>query len=336
MDPVSQAALGAAWAQPLARTPSRILAIALGACAGMAADLDTLIRSDTDPLLALEYHRHFTHSLVFIPAGALVCALVAHLLLRSRLSLRSCYTYCVLGFASHGLLDACTSYGTMLFWPFSDMRVAWNLVSVIDPLFTGPLIVGVLVGARSNKRKPVLVGLGWCVLYLSVAAMQNMRATAVATELATSRGHVGADIVAKPSFANLLVWKIFYARDGGLYIDAVRVGFESALFEGERLSQLVPERDFPWLPEQSQQRRDVDRLYDFANGFVAVDRESDNRVMDVRYSLVPNRGDGFWGLELDPEAGADTHAAYVTMRLRTMAEGRELLRMMFQGEKVND
>ena len=43
-----------------------------------------------------------------------------------------------MGYATHGLLDSCTSYGTQLFWPFSDVRVAWDTMSIVDPLFTVP------------------------------------------------------------------------------------------------------------------------------------------------------------------------------------------------------
>ena len=48
------------------------MAALVGAVAGMTADLDVLIRSSADPLLNLEYHRHFSHSLLFVPLGALL------------------------------------------------------------------------------------------------------------------------------------------------------------------------------------------------------------------------------------------------------------------------
>ena len=78
MDPLTQGTLGAAL--PVAVAPRREAAVAagLGCLAGMAPDLDVLIRSAEDPLLFLEYHRHFTHALVFIPIGGLLCALVLH------------------------------------------------------------------------------------------------------------------------------------------------------------------------------------------------------------------------------------------------------------------
>ena len=78
MDPVTQGAFGAVFAQLKGRQKDLAKAGVIGALAGMAPDLDILIRSDTDPLLALEYHRHFSHSLSFIPIGGLIVSLVLH------------------------------------------------------------------------------------------------------------------------------------------------------------------------------------------------------------------------------------------------------------------
>ena len=140
MDPVTQGALGASWAEPAGRGGQLGAAAVIGAAAGMAPDLDLLIRSRTDPLLAIELHRHFTHAFAFVPVGALVCAILLYPLIGRSLRFRVCYGFSLLGYASHGLLDACTGYGTLLLWPFSSERIAWDLVSVIDPLFTVPLI----------------------------------------------------------------------------------------------------------------------------------------------------------------------------------------------------
>ncbi len=142
MDPVTQGALGASVPQAFSRTTTVVAATLFGAVSGMAPDLDFLIRSDTDPLLYLKYHRQFTHSLIFIPVGSLICALVFHWLLgrRWQISFGLTYLFCLLGYATHGLLDACTSYGTQLLWPFSDARFAWNTISIVDPLFTLPLL----------------------------------------------------------------------------------------------------------------------------------------------------------------------------------------------------
>ena len=66
MDPLSQGTVGAAFAQSTANKNNIFKIGVIGFLAGLAPDLDILIKSSTDPILFLEYHRQFTHSLFFI------------------------------------------------------------------------------------------------------------------------------------------------------------------------------------------------------------------------------------------------------------------------------
>ena len=173
MDPVTQGTLGAALAQAGAdKRRIRSFAVA-GGISGLAPDLDIFISSATDPLLYLEFHRQFSHSLIFIPVGATICALLLHGFLKKRLTWRETWLACLLGYASHGLLDACTSFGTQLFWPFSDMRVAWNFVSVVDPLFSVPLAALVGVAFLRRSRLYAFLGLGWVAVYLLIGLVTS-------------------------------------------------------------------------------------------------------------------------------------------------------------------
>ena len=116
MDPLSQGLIGAAISQSCAKKKNIRIAALCGALGGMAPDLDIFIRSTYDPLLFIEYHRHFTHSLAFIPLGGFIVACALYALLRKHSSFALIYLFTTLGFATHGLLDACTSYGTRLLW----------------------------------------------------------------------------------------------------------------------------------------------------------------------------------------------------------------------------
>jgi len=316
MDPLSQGVLGAALPQASARRREAATAGLLGFLAGMAADLDVLIRSSEDPLLFLEYHRQFTHSLLFIPFGGLLCALVLHRLFgRQRgFTFRRSYMFCTLGYATHALLDACTTYGTMLFWPFSDVRIAWNTVSIIDPLFTVPLLLLVLLAGL--RKQPVLAryALVWALAYLSTGLWQRNEARAIGAQLAASRGHVPIRLEAKPSFGNILVWKVVYQTDTHFYVDAVRTGFAPRLYPGDSVPVLEVARDLPWLAPGSQQAADVDRFSWFSNGYVALDPRHANRVIDIRYSLLPNEIAPLWSIQLDPTAGDTAHVDYITHR----------------------
>ena len=136
MDPISQGTVGAAFAQSSANRSNIIKIGFIGFLAGLAPDLDVLIRSESDPILFLEYHRQFSHSLFFIPIGSLIVAFFIFPFVKGSMTLKTVYIACFLGYATHGLLDACTSYGTLLFWPFSNERVTWNNISIVDPIFT--------------------------------------------------------------------------------------------------------------------------------------------------------------------------------------------------------
>jgi inner membrane protein len=329
LDPVSQAALGASWAQSASRGAKLRDAGMLGAVSGMAPDLDTLIQSRTDPLLFLEFHRHFTHALAFVPVGALVCAAVFHWAVRRRLAFHQTYLYCVLGYGSHGLLDACTSYGTQLLWPFSDERIAWNVVSVVDPLFTLPVLALIVLAARARRARYAHAAVAWAVVYLAFGYVQLMRAQAEGLEHALRRGHEPARLEAKPSFGNMLLWKVIYEHDGRYYVDAVRTGVRRTVIDGESTEKLDLEKHFPWLDPESRQARDIERFRRVSDDFLAVDESAPQRVVDMRYSMVPNEIDGFWAIVVDPGAAADDHVQFITTRENAPEQTRRFLAMLF-------
>ena len=324
MDPLTQGVLGGLVAQ--ARCHPRHLgrACVIGALAGMAPDLDVLIRSDSDPLLALEYHRHFTHSLFFIPFGALLCSLILYPLQRRywQIGFRQVYLWCVLGYATHGLLDACTSYGTQLLWPFSDRRFAWDTISVIDPLFTLPLLIGVWLASRRQSRRWVCIAGLWGCLYMMVGVVQHMRAIDLGRQLAMERGHTPLRLEAKPSFANLAVWKLIYTTSDRFYVAAVKPGLgRTGIWPGASIARLKIERDLPWLQARSRQARDLERFTWFSGGYVALHPLDPNRVIDIRYSMLPDQIRPLWGIQLNPQAGPDKPADYYAQR----SNGREAL-----------
>jgi inner membrane protein len=312
MDPLTQGVLGASLPQASASAKRTAAAGLLGFFSGMAADLDVLIRSSTDPLLFLEYHRQFTHSLIFIPVGGLVCAALLHLLIGRRrgLDFRRSWLFCTLGYATHAVLDACTTYGTMLLWPFSDARFAWNTISIIDPLFTLPILLAVLLGARYERPLYARLALVWAVGYMAMGLAQRNEAVAMGQALAESRGHEALRLEAKPSFANILVWKIVYETEDRFYVDAVRARLSPRVFTGDSVQKLVLDRDMPWLDRASQQARDIERFRWFSNGYIARDPIYRNRVIDIRYSIIPNEVAPLWSIELDPLADRDAHVAY--------------------------
>ena len=54
-------------------------------------------------------------------------------------------------FATHIMIDAFTTYGTQIFQPFSNVRVTTSSISVVDPLYTLPLLIGTVVASFFNR-----------------------------------------------------------------------------------------------------------------------------------------------------------------------------------------
>ena len=333
MDPISQGVLGAAFAQT--RGPKQMLAkaAAIGAIAGMVPDLDVLIRSSTDPLLAVEFHRHFTHSLFFIPIGGLLCSLLLYPLLGKRwqLSYRQTLVWCMIGFATHGLLDGFTTFGTKLLWPFSDQRYSLDIISVVDPMFTVPLLAMVVLAAVTKTRLYVKWALLWGAVYLSIGYVQHERAEAMGFKLAQERGHKVLRLEVKPTIGNLAVWKVVYETDERFYVDAVKPGlFKPVVWQGDNVRKLDVQRDFPWLDPTSQQARDIGRFNLSSAGYLAPDPNDSQRIGDVRYSMLPQKIAPLWGIKLSPNAGVDDHVAFYTKRDDARAAVKRITFMMFE------
>lgn len=337
MDPVTQGVLGAACAQASSDKKKLAKSALIGALAGMAPDLDILIRSDSDSLLYLEFHRQFTHSLLFIPLGGLIVSLFLYPLLAKRwgLSYQLTLLWCIIGVATHGLLDGCTSYGTQLLWPLTNQRFAWDTISIIDPLLTLPMLVLVVWAALKKHKALVYTALLWGAVYMTLGFVQHERAMSIGNELAQFRDGKVLRVQAKPSFGNLVVWKVITETDSGFYVDAVKpwlpvlsASGQQEIWAGDYIDKLDIERDLPWLDRDSQQARDIERFRWFSNGYIALDKNNPLRVVDVRHSMLPHQITPLWGIELEKNAPATQHANYYVERNDSGTAAAELWGMI--------
>ena len=313
MDPISQGTVGAAFAQSAANKNNIAKISIVGFLAGLAPDLDVLIQSSTDPVLFLEYHRQFTHSLIFIPFGALIVSTLIFPLVIKSLSFKTTYVASFLGYATHGLLDACTSYGTLLFWPFSNERITWNNISIVDPLLTIPALIFLAVAIKTSRRRFSFLAVGWIVSYLALGLVQYERALSSGIKLAQSRGHSAERMTLKPSFGNLILWKSIYQYEDSFYVDAIRAGRTLTWCPGETIKIFNYQYHLPDLEKNSQQMKDIERFRWFSQDYLGFDDDK-NLVTDVRYSMVPNQIASMWGLVIDEQQGTNEHASWWTSR----------------------
>lgn len=329
MDILTQGLLGGLLAQSVARKDEKRLATVAGIVAGLIADADVLISSSSDPLLQIEYHRHFTHALIFIPFGAAIALFLLWPFMRQKLPLSRLYIFCLAGFSLSGVLDSFTSYGTHLFWPFTDTRTSFNLIAIVDPVFTLILLVALIMGLQKLHRAFAVSGLLLAASYLGFGFIQQQRAETLAIELASSRGHELERHLVKPTIGNLVLWRSIYVHQGDIYVDAIRVGYfgGSKIYQGQVVPRFSMARDYPGLDSTTVLHRDINRFIRFSDDWVAVDASRQHVLGDVRYSLLPASTRPLWGIELDPE-NPENHAKYLFFRENDTSHRQKFLDMV--------
>lgn len=244
------------------------------------------------------------------------------------------YIASFLGYATHGLLDACTSYGTQLFWPFSDQRVTWNNISIVDPIFTVPIVILLAIAITKRKRIFSFIAIGWITFYLSLGFIQYERTLSAAMDLANSRGHNAERMTLKPSFGNLILWKSIYQHEETYYVDAIRTVHSSTWCLGESIEMFDYQYHLPSLDKDSQQAKDIERFRWFSQDYLGYD-DKNSLVTDIRYSMIPNQIAPMWGLVIDTEQSIDEHAAWWTSRSLDQSQ-LDLFKEMLSGKKCED
>ena len=181
MDNVTHAVLGIAAGIVVRRQGCSLPAAAVaGLLAAEAPDLDVFIRQTDDPLVAFRWHRHFTHSFAFLAVWAALTAGIVAGLFHWRGRHPGPWTGLLLpaaaGTLTHLLCDNCTSYGTMLLWPFSEARFSWDCLPIIDLFATLPLLVLAILAWRRHAPRLAAYGLLWFSAYALAGVWQQRRA----------------------------------------------------------------------------------------------------------------------------------------------------------------
>lgn len=302
MDPLSQATVAAIAAQCAAKPKRQKLAALAGACGGVAPDLDVLIQSAQDPLLGLMLHRHFTHSFLFIPAGGLIVALAVWGLARlfkKPVPFKLTAVFTTLGFATHGLLDAATSYGTVLGWPFTSTRFAWDLIAIIDLAFTLPLLALVVLGVVYKNRGFAIAGAFYALLYLSVLAGNQYGARQVYLTQIPPQAAQTARVM--PALFRPFEYRAVYKHEGRIYISTLHAPLfgdiaikHAGSVEAVTLSDL--KKQINVTPELARAFKDYSW---FSGGYVGRYGGEPLIFADYRYGNFGSPLSPLWGVRVD-------------------------------------
>jgi inner membrane protein len=302
MDPPTHGLLGAVIGQAFFARRLGRRALPWGAVLNMLPDVDVVVVPLLGGLAEWRYHRAATHSLLVLPLVGLALGwLFGRADARGgEAGTRRAWTLlAILSLAAHPLADAFTSYGTVLFWPWP-RRFAWDAVAIVDFIFTGVLLLALLIGwigrARPRLvRLSAVAALAFLAAYEVYGLRQNARAEAEARRQAEILKAERFSVHAYPVLA--LPWlRRVVVRQG----DGVAVGWISTWKPGlilfHRLTTAVgssvdaahtlePVRMFEW----------------FAMGQTAASYDPKLRrleIDDLRYGFPSDAQHGIWGVRV--------------------------------------
>jgi inner membrane protein len=190
--------------------------VAAGFFACAAPDLDFVV-GFVGPVEYLLYHRGATHSLILLPLWALLFSWILAKILREPRGWRALYGVTALGLGLHIAGDVVTSFGTMVFAPFSDWRAAIGTTFIIDLWFSGIIVAGLVASTIVYRSKwPAVAASAVLVGYVGFQYLQKEKAIELGERFARARGMSNATVVAHPRPVSPFNWTVF-ASDAGAH-----------------------------------------------------------------------------------------------------------------------
>ncbi len=218
MDSLTQIVLGAACGEAVLGKKIGNKALLFGAIAGTIPDLDVFVGRllYNNEIQAMAFHRGFMHSILFAVLGAFIFGWFTYRLYnsskRKRTTTQKDWIYLFFwAIITHPILDCFTPYGTQLFAPFSNYRVAFNTISVVDPLYTLPFLICmiiVLFFKRTNTKrlKWTKVGIYISSAYMIFTIINKFYIDAVFKESFEKEGIAFKRFSAQPTILNNILW----------------------------------------------------------------------------------------------------------------------------------
>lgn len=324
MDSLTQIVLGSSVAALTLPARQRRPALLAGGVLGTLPDLDVLwfMLAGSDVVTEVTWHRGPSHSLLVLTAlGWLLWWLAKKRSGLVREAPRRWLWTIWLVLWTHVLLDAFTVYGTQLLWPLPTTPVMWATIFVIDPLYTLPLLVGVIAawwpapreaaqrasdsGASVTAQRWLAAGLLVSSGYLAWSVAAKLWVDRAASRQLAIMGVADAPRFSTPLPFNTLLWRVIVMAPDGYWI-----GDRSLIADRGAMTFTFYASDTQALALMASEPQ-MERLQWFTHGFVGLqaERRDDGELRlvlsDLRMGLEP---DYFFRYDV---AGSDAQGRWV-------------------------
>lgn len=285
MDSLTQIVLGAAVGEAVLGRKVGNKAMLYGAIAGTIPDLDTFASLLTDTVTATEIHRGFSHSIVFSIVFAPVFGWIISKIERKQVATWQQWSWLMFwGLFTHPILDSFTTWGTQLFWP-SEIRLAFKNIFVIDPLYTLPFLIFLVLAMRSprgsdRRRKfnhlGIIVSSAYLLLTIGLKGVTYYKfKNALETQ-----GYDYLQISTKPAPFNSILWT------ANVELEASYLIGDYSLFDSQPIKFNSYPKNHQLLGNLTTENK-VQRLMNIAEGwFVVSEKKGVLYFHDLRFGVL--------------------------------------------------
>jgi len=189
---------------------------------------------------------------------------------------------------THPLLDACTTYGTQLFQPFSDYRAAINNISVVDPIYTVPFLLLVILAsrfARTAKARRIFnwAGIALSSVYMMITFYHKAKVDAVFEQSLRADSIHYSRYLTSPTIFNNILWQGIAESDHHYHYGMYSLMDARAVVDS--FVQIPKNHDWiePWKDDRA-----IRILTWFSDDYYHILRRADGRLQfnDLRFGSL--------------------------------------------------
>lgn len=295
MDTLTHTVLGACLGETIAGKQLGKKAMLIGALANNFPDVDVMATFFTEPAHNLLVHRGITHSILSCLIFTVIFSWIFKWLFKNKdVSSKQWLLLFGSGLFLHIGMDACTSYGTGWFEPFSHYRVSFNTLFILDPFFLFPLLVGTisLLILRRTSLKRIKISNAVLLIsfaYLGITVMIKIYVNEKISNDLAQQKIPHSDYMTTPTPLNNLLWYVV-TKDS----DNCKVSYYSIFDKSGKLDyQHIPKRDT--LLNSYDNSPEVKDLKQFSKNYYTVNKTDSSLLFsDLRFGQI-----GGW---YDPQA----------------------------------
>ena len=294
MDSITQIVLGAACGEAVLGKKIGNKALLFGAIGGTIPDLDVFIGRllYDNEIQAMAFHRGFMHSILFAILGCFLFGWITYKLYnfgkrKDTTTLKDWILLFFWAIFTHPILDSFTPYGTQLFAPFSDYRVAFNNISVADPFYTLPFLICIIIllffNRKNNKRKLWLkAGIYISSAYMLFTIFNKIYIDSIFKKSYKKAGVEYQRFSSQPTILNNILWYAVAESENNYYLTFYSLFDKSSV--AEKIITVSKNHDLIDMNDEN-----LKTLTWFSNNYYNLSKkENPNtyKYVDLRYPML--------------------------------------------------